>query len=123
MGNPLPPTTHIGTIGELFAQLRLLEYGIQAASPIIDSGNDLIAIKDEVVKFIQIKTSENGIFNTSDLPEVYHLVVLVELKKSRNGSLLLDASTLYFFKKGENISQKKELTKELANQIWNSTNT
>ena len=61
MGNPLPPTTCVGTIGELFVQLRLLEYGIQAAPPIKDSGNDFVAIKGDVVKFIQVKTSKNKI--------------------------------------------------------------
>lgn len=123
MGNPLPPTTHIGTIGELLVQLRLLEYGIQAAPPIKDSGNDLIAIKGEAVKFIQIKTSKYRIpAIKKKLPKIYHLVVLVRLKYSKDDNLLLDDSKMYVIEKGENISQKKELTKEVANQIWGSTN-
>lgn len=61
MGNTLPKNLSIGTIGELLVQLRLLEFGVQAAPPIKDSGNDLIAIKGEVVKFIQIKTSKKTI--------------------------------------------------------------
>lgn len=59
MANPLPMTTHIGTLGEPLVQLRLLEFGVQAASPIRDSGNDLIAIKGRIVKFIQVKTKIN----------------------------------------------------------------
>lgn len=56
MGNPLHKNAHKGTLGELLVQLRLLEYGVQAAPPIKDTGDDLIAIKGETVKFIQVKT-------------------------------------------------------------------
>ncbi len=38
MGNPLHKTTHKGTIGERLIQLRLLEFGVQAAQPIKDKG-------------------------------------------------------------------------------------
>ena len=120
MGNPLPKTTRIGTIGELFVQLRLFEYGIQAAPPIKDSGNDLIAIKGEVVKFIQVKTSKHRI-PSKEFPKICHLVALVRLKYSEDGGLLLDDSKIYIIEKGEDRSQKKEMTKELADQIWNST--
>lgn len=53
MANPLPKTTYIGTVGELLVQLRLLEFGVQSAPPIRDSGNDLIAIKGRVVKLFR----------------------------------------------------------------------
>lgn len=79
MGNPLPKTTHVGAIGELFSQLQLLEFGIQAAPPIKDSGNDLIAIKGKNVKFIQIKTKLDGKYYSRNLPEVYDLVFYVDL--------------------------------------------
>ena len=120
MGNPLPKTTRIGTIGELFVQLRLFEYGIQAAPPIKDSGNDLIAIKGEVVKFIQVKTSKHRI-PSKEFQKFVITVALVRLKYSEDGGLLLDDSKIYIIEKGEDRSQKKELTKELADQIWNST--
>ena len=45
MANPIPKNMKTGTIGELLVQLRLLQYNVQAAPPIKDSGNDLIAIK------------------------------------------------------------------------------
>ena len=56
-----------------------------------------------------------------ELPKIYHLVALVELKYSKTDDLLLDESKIFFLKKGENKSQKKELNKELTSQIWNST--
>lgn len=115
MGNPLPANTHKGTIGELLVQLRLLEYDIQAAPPIKDSGNDLIAIKGEIVKFIQVKTEKR----LRNLPSIYHLVALVELKYDENNNLLLDKSDIYFIKKGQTTNKRQKLSKELANEIWN----
>lgn len=114
MGNQLYKTTHKGTTGELLVQLRLLEYGIQAAPPIKDSGNDLIAIKGEVVKFIQVKTT----FRLGKLAKIYHLVAIVDLKNDKNGNLLLDQSKIWIVKKGESIKQKKELNKDLVDEIW-----
>ena len=118
MGNPLPKPTYIGTIGELFVQLRLLEYGVQAAPPIKDSGNDLIGIRGEVVKFIQVKTSQSKITSVSRLPDIYHLVALVELEYSEVGELLLDKSKISILKKGDTISSKREMTNKVVNELW-----
>lgn len=117
MGNPLPETTYIGTIGEILVQLRLLDFGVQSAPPIKDSGNDLIAIKGEVVKFIQVKTSKNKIPRAGKLPKIYHIVALVELKYE-DDKLLLDKSKIYFYNKDETIIDKKELTQEVVDEIW-----
>lgn len=118
MGNPLPKTVHIGTIGEILVQLRLLEYGVQSAPPIKDSGNDLIAIKGEVVKYVQVKTSTSRIGGVNGLPDIYHIVALVELEYSEDGGLLLDQSRIYVYKKGESLGQKRELTQDIVNNIW-----
>lgn len=117
MGNPLPSKIKIGTIGELFIQLKLLEFGVQSAPPIKDSGNDLIAIKGEVVKFIQVKTTTNNRWNLNKLPLIYHLVALVELKK-HNGNILFDKSKIFVFKKGETRNDKRELSKKIVDEIW-----
>lgn len=116
MGNPLPKNTHKGTIGELLVQLRLLEYGIQSAPPIKDSGNDLIAIKGEAVKFIQVKTEKR----LRNLPKIYHLVAFVDLKYSEDDSLLLDQSKIWIIKKGEPFKKRKELDQELVNNLWSA---
>ena len=118
MGNPLPTNTHKGTIGELLVQLRLLEYGIQAASPIKDSGNDLIAIKGEVVKFVQVKTE----VRQRNLPKIYHLVASVDLKYSKQGDLLIDESKIYIIEKGKTNRDRQKLTKKLADKIWGKDN-
>lgn len=117
MGNPLPKTVLIGTLGELLVQLRLLEFGVQAAAPIKDSGNDLIAIKREVVKFIQIKTKLNGRTFSSNLPEIYHLLFLVELELSKNNGISLDRSNINVFDKSG--LELGPLTLELVDRTWN----
>ena len=60
--NPLHEDLAKGTLGEIFVQLRLLQYGVQAAPPIKDSGNDLIAIKEGSFKAIQVKTTDKDHF-------------------------------------------------------------
>lgn len=79
--NPLPDDLAKGTLGEIFVQLKLLQFGVQATPPIKDSGNDLIAIKEDVFKAIQVKTTvkERFEFNINDLPTRYHLLSLVRL--------------------------------------------
>lgn len=117
MGNSLSANTLKGTIGELLVQLRLLEYGIQAAPPIKDSGNDLIAIKGETIKFIQVKTERR----LRGIPPIYHIVAIVGLEYSIDGRLLLDKSEIHFLSKGKgikDIGEENKLTKRLVDTIW-----
>jgi hypothetical protein len=73
----------IGTVGELLVQLRLLQFGLQAAPPLKDSGNDLVAIRQEVVKTFQIKTTttrrDHCTFDRRALPDLYHVLAIVTL--------------------------------------------
>ncbi len=117
MGNPITKEATIGTIGELLVQLRLLQYGVQAAPPIKDSGNDLIAIKGEIVRFIQVKTSTSNNYNLNDLPDVYHIVALVDLKVSNN-SIYLDDSRIFIIKKDESVNSKRVLTQGVVDELW-----
>jgi hypothetical protein len=52
--NPLDGRMVTCTVGELLVQLRLLEYDVQAAPPLKDSGNDLIAIRGGQFRAIQV---------------------------------------------------------------------
>ena len=87
-----------GTIGELLVQTRLLQYGVQAAAPIKDSGNDLIALKGYAIKTIQVKTCTTRFETPLDLPEKYHLVALVRLH-GYDTELLLDQTKVYLVPK------------------------
>ena len=99
MAYPISNQLKTGTIGELFVQLRLLQYGIQAAPPLKDSGNDLIAIKKECFKAIQVKTTTNGNFSRPKNTIIYHILAVVNLKGNGN-KLLLDHSEIYLIQIG-----------------------
>jgi hypothetical protein len=107
-----------GTIGELLVQLRLLQYGVQAAAPIKDSGNDLIALKGYAVKTIQVKTCTER-FGSLDLPERYHLVALVKLHGHDN-ELQLDQTKVYLVPKeqlgGLRINRETDMTRFSVSQ-------
>ena len=87
-----------GTIGELLAQLRLLQHGVQAAPPLKDTGNDLIALKGWITKCVQIKTTAGDTFNLNNLPEKYHFVLLVRLEGEGN-SIFLDRTEIFLLTK------------------------
>ncbi len=78
--NELPLAIEKGTFGEIFLQLRLLQYGVQAAPPIKDTGNDLIAVRRTCFRAIQVKTTTTGFpifFDLSKLPDLYHILAIV----------------------------------------------
>ncbi len=75
--NELDSKTVIGTFGELLVQLRLFQCGVQAAPPLKDSGNDLIAVRGRVLRAVQVKTTTQNRFSLDQLPERYHLLALV----------------------------------------------
>ena len=77
-----------------------MQYNIQAAPPIKDSGNDLIAIKGEVVKFIQVKTTTGDRVGVGRLPKIYHILAMVFLKK-KGENILLDESEIFLLEKKE----------------------
>jgi hypothetical protein len=60
MANPISNEIKTGTVGELLVQMRLLQHDVQAAPPLKDSGNDLIALRGFVVRTIQVKTTTDG---------------------------------------------------------------
>ncbi|MBD3682683.1 hypothetical protein H3005_12510 [Stenotrophomonas sp. Br8] len=94
MGNVLTDRVIIGTMGELLVQTRLLQYGVQAAPPIRDSGNDLIAVKGEAFRGVQVKTTTGTRISRVCLPAHYHIVALVYLEVI-DGDVLLDQSDIF----------------------------
>ena len=93
--NPLAEKLITGTTGELLVQLRLFQYGVQAAPPLKDSGNDLIAVRGHTLKAIQVKASRKT--DTQwQVPtnRLYHVLALVRLDGDGN-ELSLDQSEVY----------------------------
>lgn len=119
MGNPITSQTKLGTLGELFVQMQLLQFNVQASFPLKDSGNDLIAIKGGITKLIQVKTT------TSDpprppqnLPEIYDCIALVIFKKDNNGLITYDDSRIEIYEKGESFRNRQLLSKDTVESIW-----
>ncbi|MFX0037454.1 MAG: hypothetical protein ACFE9I_17665 [Candidatus Hermodarchaeota archaeon] len=97
--NPISKEIKIGTIGEILVQLRLLQYNVQAAPALKDSGNDLIAVKGDIFRAIQVKTSTKDKFNLKDLHK-YHILALVKLV-GENDSIYLDQSKIFLLQESE----------------------
>lgn len=119
MANPISESLAKGTIGELLVQLRLLQYGVQAAAPIKDSGNDLIALKGYAIRTIQVKTCTKGFDTPLDLPEKYHLVALVKLH-GYDSELLLDQTKVYLVPRdridGRRVNREADMEPFLISQ-------
>lgn len=97
--NSSPDTMVKGKIGELLVQLRLFQYGIESAIPVIDSGNDIIALKGHIVKSIQVKTKGHDKdirWNLSNIPERYDILALVKLAENESR---LDKALIYLLSK------------------------
>jgi hypothetical protein len=98
--NLITERIRIGTVGELLVQLRLLEHKIQAAPPIKDSGNDLIAVRGEVFRAIQVKTTKGKRYSKARLPEKYHILAVVQLIGGEE-SVYLDKSPIFLIPQEE----------------------
>ena len=100
--NPLEERMVTCTVGELLVQLRLLEHGVQAAPPLKDSGNDLIAIRGNEFRAIQVKATtdaRNFAFNNKELKErLYDVLALVQIV-GEGSSLRLDECRVYLIPK------------------------
>lgn len=77
--NPISDNLVKGTLGELLVQARLLCYGVQAAPPLKDSGNDLIAVKGPVMRAMQVKATRNFRYVAPSKKSAYHILAVVQL--------------------------------------------
>ena len=103
--NPIHEKLKQGTFGEIYVQLRLLLYNVQAAPPIKDTGNDLIAIIGQSFRAIQVKTTK--IFpvkiSKAKLPNFYHVLAIVVLDQEIDPpqTIKIDKCALYLIKSDE----------------------
>jgi hypothetical protein len=126
--NKLPRHMNTGTIGELLVQIRLLQFGIQAAPPLKDSGNDLIAVRDKVFKAIQVKTRTGDSYEARGFRERrYHILAVVRLCMN-GGDVRLDGSQVYLIPKDKVSSAPRRfdelsdygLTEHTLNDLFRS---
>jgi hypothetical protein len=101
--NPSYPSQIQGKVGELLLQIRLFENKIESSIPVIDSGNDIIALKGHVVKSIQVKTKglETAAWDLRDLPEVYDILALIEFAENEHH---LDEARIHLLEQSEVMS-------------------
>lgn len=95
--NPLSDHLVTGVVGELLVQLRLLQYSVQAAPPVADSGNDLIAVRGGAFRAVQVKTTRQDApqWKVPDPNKAYHILALVALD-GEGTELHLDGSDVFF---------------------------
>jgi len=110
----------LGTLGELLVQLRMLEFDVQAAPPLKDSGNDLIAIRETAMRAIQVKATkieEHGYqVRVADLPPLYHALAIVKFEGDET-KLHLDRSRIFLLAKDDvrnGRSTKDDLRRHIA---------
>jgi hypothetical protein len=92
--NQITDKLQTGTIGELFVQIRLLQYGVQAAPPLKDSGNDLIAVNGKEFRAVSVRTTTTGQFNKPDENRLYHVLAVVHLLGHKR-EVYLDGSRIF----------------------------
>jgi hypothetical protein len=83
-----------GTVGELLVQIRLLQHGVQAAPPIKDSGNDLIAVNGCEFRAVSVRTTTTGRFQKPDCARLYHVLAVVHLVGD-DREIFLDRSRVF----------------------------
>ena len=106
--NELPKSIETGTFGEIFCQLKLLQFGVQAAPPIKDTGNDLIAVRGNWFNSIQVKSTFTNFpinFKLDKLPEKYHLLAIVCFPKvqyhENSFDISLDSGRIFLLPKDQ----------------------
>jgi len=121
--NPLSKKVVTGTVGELLVQLRLLQYNVQGAPPLKDSGNDLIAVRGEAIRALQVRTTDGNSFRVPD--RLFHAVVFVKLD-GEGSQLYLDNCRIFMLLKSEiqktayNIAEldQYELSPDIINKCF-----
>lgn len=127
--NKITDNLKLGTVGELLVQLRLLEFDVQAAPPLKDSGNDLIAIRGTAMRAIQVKATkieDDGYqIRVADLPPLYHALAIVKLEGDEH-TLHLDESRIFLIAKddvrngrcSEDDLQRHVLSAEVVDRLF-----
>jgi hypothetical protein len=116
--NVIDPRMRTGTIGEILVQLRLLQYGVQAAPPIKDSGNDLIAINGRTFRAISVKTTTNGRYNKPEGDRVYDVLAVVSLSGG-DREIWLDQSDIFLIPH-EDVAAAPTRCSGLGDWVWSA---
>lgn len=92
--NPISAKVSTGCAGELLVQIRLLQFGVQAAPPIEDSGNDLVAVNGEEFRSVSVRTTTTGTYKKPVMQRLYHVLAVVHMR-GEGRHLFLDETDIY----------------------------
>ena len=67
---------------------------MQAAAPLKDSGNDLIAVRGEHFKAVSVRTSTTDTYSKPNADRMYHVLAVVELVDDEH-QVYLDRSRIF----------------------------
>lgn len=84
-----------------------MQYYVQAAPPLKDTGNDLVAIKGDIIKVIQVKLTSKYTFILNNLRK-FHILALVKLE-GYDQTLKLDESKIYLLEESD-IGERKYIS-------------
>ncbi len=99
-----------GTVGELLVQIRLLQYGVQAAPPIKDSGNDLIAVNGKEFRAVSVRTTTTGSYSRPETERLYHVLAVVFLVGNER-DVSLDQSEVFLIPQADVTAASTDCTK------------
>jgi hypothetical protein len=113
--NQITNKIQTGTIGEMLVQIRLLQYGVQAAPPIKDSGNDLIAVNGQVFRAVSVRTTTTGRYSKPPAERLYHVLAVVHLAGD-DRAIFLDESGIFLLPR-EHVPEASDCCKDLGEHL------
>ena len=114
--NPIYSTTKLGTLGELLVQLRLLQHDVQAAQPLKDSGNDLIAIRGHQLRAVQVRCTTTGYVNKPGKNVLYDILVVVHVDDPATWRGVAEAN-VYLFTRSEVAAIRGKVARYVDNLL------
>ena len=127
--NPISSTLIHGTLGELLVQARLLQFGVQASPPLKDSGNDLIAIRGNEFRSIQVKTTTKDSYTIPNHSTIYHILAAVKIIALEN-DIQFDKCEIFLIPFCQVLNlprqfskiQKYKISQQLIDDLFNKKN-
>ena len=99
-----------GTLGELLVQARLLQHDVQAAPPLKDTGNDLIAVRESAMRAIQVKTTQGDHYILPKKTKKYDILAAVKLVGDER-EVAFDQCKIFLIHKKELIGLSRKFSK------------
>jgi hypothetical protein len=114
--NPISEKIQIGTLGELLVQIRLLQFGVPAAMPIKDSGNDLIAVNGREFRAVSVRTTTTGCYRKPETDRAYDVLAVVHMA-GEGREMFLDQSEIFLMPHSA-VARAPLMCSKLREFVW-----